>query len=309
MAKTRVDISQLNADGLANRVLATPDLSTGAVSLRPLTENDLPVISTFPSAAVAADDLLPFHDTSAARNRRNTTSHVLSLGLEGFISGLKAEYISATQLRLNSGVAHIQSSGLLLKLTGSTKTLSGLSANTWYYVYVFNNSGALDWEWSTTAPDTPYFGAARSKTGDTSRRFVFCFRSNGSSQLYNFIHDPQRGVVNYQIDFSVSPFRILGPGQATSWTTVSASAVVPPVSTLTTMRIQNYQLLPSNASSPGRISVPSDTVNRLIINIGADTLASVAVNSSQQIVYLMDSPAPTGIAGFYIDVKEFDLPR
>lgn len=56
--------------------------------------------------------------------------------------------------------------------------LSGtLAANTWYYVYGYNSSGAIAYEVSTTAPDA----YLRHKTGDASRTYVGCFRTRFAS--------------------------------------------------------------------------------------------------------------------------------
>lgn len=306
MPVTKLGVRQFTPNGAANRIFATPNLASGDAALRQMTENDLPLIAGVTSITPVYNDSLLIGDASPSQNGRATISTVLSLALQGFISGLGVEWVSATQLKLLTGAAHIQNGDLIVKLTAdSTKTLSSLSANTWYYVYVFESSGALDWEHSTTAPAAPYFGAARSKTGDSSRRFVFCFRTNASGQLYNFLYNPLSGEMNYQIDYSVSPFRIVGPGQNTTHTTVSASAVVPPLSTLATMRVQNYSLPPTHTTGPGRISIPGDTgVDRLIVNIGADSSYSIAMNSSQQISYKVDGGI-AGVGGLYIDVKAF----
>lgn len=294
----------------ANRVYASPNLASGNATFRQMTENDLPLITGVSLLTPAYNDSLLIGDAAPSQNGRATISTVLSLALQGFVSGLGVEWVSATQLKLLTGAAHIQSGDVILKLTAdSTKTLSSLSANTWYYVYVFESSGALDWEHSTTAPAAPYFGAARSKTGDSSRRFVFCFRTNASGQLYNFLYNPLSGEMNYQIDYSVSPFRIVGPGQSTSFTTVNASAVAPPISTLAVMRIQNYSLPPTHTTGTGRVTIPSDTgVDRLIVNIDADSTYSIAMNSSQQISYKVDGGI-AGAGGLYIDVKAFFFAR
>lgn len=56
--------------------------------------------------------------------------------------------------------------------------LSGtLAANTWYYVYGYNSSGAIAYEVSTTAPDAHL----RHKTSDTSRAYVGCIRTRFAS--------------------------------------------------------------------------------------------------------------------------------
>ncbi len=294
-------------NGAQALVLATPGLSTGDVALRALTENHLPLITGVTAITPAYNDSLLIGDASPSQNGRATISTVLSLGLQGVISGLELEWVSTTQIKVKSGLCHIQNGDIIIKLASdSTKTLSSLSANTWYYLYAFESSGAIDWEHSTTAPASPYFGTARSKTSDTSRRFIGLFKTGASSQIFKFIHNSLSGEYNYQERFDASPFRILAGGNQTAWTTVSASAVVPPIADLTLMRIQNYTDGGANVSTGAiHISIPSDTATlRLIINPGGDATTSVAVNSSQQISYQM-AVAPTGFGGGYIDTKSF----
>ncbi len=295
----------------ANRIYASPDLAAGNATFRALTESDLPLITSVSTITPAYNDSLLIGDASPSQNGRGTISTVLSLGLQGVISGLELEWVSTTQIKVKSGLCHIQNGDIIIKLASdSTKTLSSLSANTWYYLYAFESSGAIDWEHSTTAPASPYFGTARSKTSDTSRRFIGLFKTGASSQIFKFIHNPLSGEYNYQEDFSVSPFRILAAGNQTSFTTVSASAVVPPIADLTLMRILNYSDGGANSSTGAiYITIPSDTsTNRLIINPNGDTTTSVGVDGSQQISYRL-SVAPTGFGGAYIDTKSFFMKR
>ncbi|HHA2912813.1 TPA: hypothetical protein ACOD97_000152 [Stenotrophomonas maltophilia] len=143
----------------------------------------------------------------------------------GYIDGLKMEWVSGTQIRFTSGSAYIPSLGRALALAAAVTKTPTLAANTWYHNYVYDNAGATDVEISTTVPAPPYNGAARAKTGDTTRRYLGSFRTDGSGAIYNFIHTDD-GVI-YLTDISVTPFRVLANGASTSWTTFSVSNVAP----------------------------------------------------------------------------------
>ncbi len=308
MAATKVDLRQLAANGAANQIIATPNLAAGQVTLRQMTGYDLPQLSSLTDVTPANNDHLWIGDVSPAQNGRAAIETVLSLGLEGFISGLEMVWVSTTQIQITTGVAHIQSGSKILKLptANGTKTLTGLSNSTFYYLYAFESSGVLDWEWSTTAPAAPYFGTARSKPSDQSRRFIGFFRTSSTGAIFKFEHNWLSGAYDYQEDYSSAAqgFRILGPGQATSFTTVNAAGIVPPFVSLTIMRVQNYQLLPTHTTSNLFITIPSDTgTNRLISNPGADSSYQIAVNGSQQISYKLGAAGAAGSGGAYIDVK------
>ena len=62
--------------------------------------------------------------------------------------------------------------------TASGADISGgtLSSNTWYYLYAYDNSGSVSYEISATSPSS----ARVFKTGDVTRRYLGCFRTNGS---------------------------------------------------------------------------------------------------------------------------------
>ncbi|WP_414609303.1 hypothetical protein, partial [Stenotrophomonas pavanii] len=90
----------------------------------------------------------------------------------GYIDGLKMEWVSGTQIRFTSGSAYIPSLGRALALAAAVTKTPTLAASTWYHAYLYSNAGTPDVEVTTTAPDTPYSGTARTKAGDTSRRYI-----------------------------------------------------------------------------------------------------------------------------------------
>ena len=157
-----------------------------------------------------------------------------------------------------------------------------LSASTWYYCYVYDNSGTPAGECVTTAPAAAWFGTARSKTSDTSRRYVGAIRTNGSSQLYTFYHNPQSGYVQWLEDTTASPFRVASGLTATTETSVDCTAVAPATA-------RQIQLRTINTSTPtGNVFIRASSGgnNALTVRVNADLITPATVTSGQLFYYL-----------------------
>lgn len=107
-----------------------------------------------------------------------------------FIQGLSVRYNTDSQFIVTPGRAWIPGMNRVVTLTAQhSQTVSGLTGSTWYYVYLYDNAGTGAIEISTTVPDpAPYAGAARTKTGDTTRRFVgffYALTATTIARLYN----------------------------------------------------------------------------------------------------------------------------
>lgn len=115
--------------------------------------------------------------------------------------------------------------------TTETVTLSGLSNNTWYYVYIYNGntyaSPSRAFEVSTTAPDA----TLNIKTGDASRAYVGCFRTNGSATPLAFRMQNRRYLYRISI-LGPGGLNVLTPGTDGSYIDVPLSSRVPPHSVL-----------------------------------------------------------------------------
>jgi hypothetical protein len=148
----------------------------------------------------------------------------------GLIVGLRFSWNSASSVTCSTGAAEIQSTGAVLEVaTAITKSGLSLSANTWYHCYLYNNGGTADVEISSTAPAAPYAGTARSKTGDTSRRYLFSIRNGAAGgNVKNFLHNTASGFVATLETIA----DILTDGRATVYTDVDMSAQVPVTSQL-----------------------------------------------------------------------------
>lgn len=209
----------------------------------------------------------------------------------GYIDGLKMEWVSGTQIRFTSGSAYIPSLGRALALPSAlTKTLT-LSPNTWYHNFLYSNAGTSDVETVTTLPDTPYNGTARTKSGDTSRRYIGSFKTGASSMILKFVQS--NGSVIYNEDTNAAPFLVLAAGTATTATSVSAAAVAP----VTAVSVKGTILNAATNAAYVRISNsdgPSPTAGYITLaSPNGVTVTDILLNTSQAYTYAYDT-APTG---------------
>lgn len=226
-----------------------------------------------------------------------------------YLSGLNLVWTSNTGFTVTSGAAYTEGLGTVIELAADSPQTPTLTANAWYYVYLYVNVGTPSIEVSTTAPASPYRGNARSKSGDTSRRFIGSFRTNASSQIFNFIR--VGNTVWYRCELGAAPHRVLSNGSNTSQTNISLSAVVPPTSRLCYMRGLNYATNTAagayTAVSDGTFSGPVNggylfyTPNQTPIH------AFHPVDSSGNITYWY-AAAPTG-GNFFVDVQAYQEER
>lgn len=224
-AGVRAALNLTNSDGLpegsTNLYFSASRAIASALSGFVTTTNT-PVVAT--DSVVIATGKLQAQVTSAA----SAASAAASIGVgRGYIDGLLPVYTSGTGISIASGTAYIPGPGKNIYVPNGL-ALSGLSlsGNTWYYLYLYDNAGAPAIELVTTAPSAPYSGTARTKTGDTSRRFICALRTSGATGLYNFIVN--QGFIEYRENIPAAPFRVLAAGAATTPTGVNCSTVVPP---------------------------------------------------------------------------------
>lgn len=244
-------------------------------------------------------------------NLNNLTAQDLQWGTanwsgQGYIDGLKMVWNSATSLSVTSGAAFIPSLSKCLPST-TTLTLSGLvlAASTWYHLYLYLNAGAPAIECVTTAPASAYYGTARTKTGDTSRRYIGSVRTDASSNIYSFQHGPEAGLVFYQTNIGPAPFLVVN-GNATTATNVSCSAVVPVTSTVAKLFVANNDTV--NSVYLGNSAMPPSTGSFMAYVAVSPSVYPVdmALDSSQQFQYLFTPGAPSAnfvarVAGYYFE--------
>lgn len=215
--------------------------------------------------------------------------------MTGYIDGLRMEWVSGTSLRVTGGAAYVPGlNGILGVESPISKSGLSLSANTWYHVYLYRNSGAADIEVSTAAPGAPYSGAARTKSGDNSRRYIGSVRTDGAGSIFNFAHVGNQIV--YRANAGSPPFVVVGGGSATSPTSVSCSSVAPPTASLA-------QITASNVTNVGLRILESEGdygASGRIYGLGAGAVASVPVplNASREFIYYL-----TGAASGFVQIE------
>lgn len=175
--------------------------------------------------------------------------------LTALIAGLIPSRPAPTSLTFSSGTAYIPGLGRRVTVSADI-TLSGLAlpASVWYYAYLYENAGAAAIELVTTAPAAPYMGSARTKAGDTTRRFIGAFRSSTNGGVLGFTAGND-GMINYRDNLIAAPYRVLSNGAATAPTIVVTSAIVPINVTKSVRLSMNNNGTPVANLAPGNFNV------------------------------------------------------
>lgn len=222
----------------------------------------------------------------------------------GYIDGLKMVWVSGTALTVTSGAAYIPSLGRVVRASADiAKTGLSLAANTWYHVYLWLNGSTPDIEIVTTAPDAPYNGTARTKTGDTSRRYVGSVRTNASGGILNF--QVVGGKMLYQ-EPEIN-LRVLSAGVATTETPVSLATRAPVTAPAAALRVDNnspdqfvhFGNSIDSASGPPTGSITSSRPGQI-------GFFDFPLNSAQELTYWY-SASTTG--GLYLSVMGYIYDR
>ena len=174
-------------------------------------------------------DVIKAVSNSAAADRVHT-----------IMDGLRLTWNSAASINVDVGACYAENGDWIDVTSAITKSALSLSASTWYHVYVYLSSGTPAAEVVTTAP-VAWKGTAYSKTGDTSRRYVGSIRSDGSGNVYEFMHNPLTSHILYSgdTDTNMSPFAVVSGGTATTATSVDCTAVIPVTSRIGQIRMSN----------------------------------------------------------------------
>lgn len=220
---------------------------------------------------------------------------------KGYIDGLRLTWVSATQVQVSPGAAYIPGLKRIVELPSTLTKTPALAASTWYHIYLWLNGASADVEVVTTAPAAPYSGTARSKTGDTTRRYVGSVRTDGSGGIYRFQCDG--ALIRYMTATDIAPFRVVAAGTATTPTTVDLSPVMP-----VTTRLANMSFINIDTGLNLRISIPEVSASALQqVRPSSGNANLFHANDTQKISYNYSS-APTG-SGAFIDVVGYWLER
>ena len=224
---------------------------------------------------------------------------------QGYIDGLKMQWVSATAVTVTSGAAFVPSLNKCLPVPNAIPVTGlVLAASTWYHVYLYSNAGVPAIEVVTTAPAAPYNGTARTKTSDTSRRYIGSVLTDSTGNLQQFKVD-SAGQFRYLVVPANSGLRFLSNGKATVRTAVSLSGGMPITATNAILQLSN-----TDSSFYVNFGNPSAaTAGPLGVSpggAGAGAIVTAPTDTNQSVDYYYTT-APTN--GFFIDVYGFSVER
>jgi hypothetical protein len=215
---------------------------------------------------------------------------------ESYIEGLLPVWYSANSIGIDTGAAYVPGASKSLKVSSPiVKTGLAPATNTWYYIYLFDNFGTPDINFSNTPPAAPYFGAARTKTGDSSMRFIAALRV-GPAGFRPFLI--VEGMIAYA-DTSLL-YSSLSNGTATVSTAVDMSPVVPP--TTRSCRLAVY-----GPGAGGTLSVGLGATTHLSCAAGNRYVATAFTDSTQKMAYSHNAAVTAG--GSTLDVRAYGMER
>lgn len=193
-------------------------------------------------------------------------------------------------IRVGPGSTYVPNTRRISTDTDLTVTLSSPAASQWRHVYIYLNGITPAIEAVTVAPDTPYQGSARLKTGDPTRRYVGSIYVGTDSLLVQILHTHPTTAGN-RVDI-LTPNGLADPypalllnGVATTSTIVSAANAVPPTSRLAILDIQNTTTLPMYLSNPDRAPVSATRFLRQI-RAGLGGEFTLPLDSTQRFNYM-----------------------
>lgn len=212
----------------------------------------------------------------------------------GYIDGFRISYSGASSLTISAGSAYIPATNKIATVVNPI-VKSGITApaNTWLHCYLFESSpGVYDIEIVTTVPSAQYSATARTKSGDTSRRYIGSALSSSANTITKFVHNHANGHVTYLVDTAPSPFLVLSGGTSVTPATVNAGGVAPMTASSIVVSVLNL-----SASSYVRLSNSDgpdvSTGYIAIASPNSVTVTPIPVNASQAYTYRFDS-APSG---------------
>lgn len=168
---------------------------------------------------------------------------------EGYINGPAPVYTSASTITFKTGLrARDSANAADIELTGdvgvslASSGAAGLdtgaeASNTWYYYYLIRKSSDGTCSVMASTVNEAVSGSITYPTGyDQKRQLPFAARNNGSSNILEFYVAegwPHRPKIMYNLDFPLDgtdQTSVLSGGTQSSFTNVSLSSVVPPIS-------------------------------------------------------------------------------
>ena len=213
---------------------------------------------------------------------------------KALISGLYLSWVSATSISISTGSCYIESLGQVLE-SNSVITVSSIATTNglMYHAYLYSDSGTPAVEISTTGPSsTPFSGTARSKTSDTSRRYLGSFIATATDTIAKFHHF--EGGMYYGVHIAGSPFQIVNSNASVS-TVVDASSVVPLTGTHVSINMTNSDASISvRISNPDFITPVSSSAFTASMQGNSTCPMDLSISAARTFIFRFDS-APSGV--------------
>jgi hypothetical protein len=220
-------------------------------------------------------------------------------GYQGQIDGFKATFNASNNLTFGPGVAYIP--GISRPVISSTPiVVAGITAAaaSWVHFYLAFVSGAPVIEYSSTGPAAPYSGTARTKNGDTTRRYLCSLRTIAANQIAQFYHNEKSGLVNYVTDINNTFLRVLVSGASTTTAGVDCTSCVPVSSRVMVAISENM------AANTGAVAYISNSDNGpagptailSFIRVGAMITAPIVLDANQAFNYARAISSTQGLA-------------
>lgn len=214
------------------------------------------------------------------------------------IRGLQASVaLNGLTVSISPGVCYIPGVGRILSDGTATVTLSSPTPNTFYHLYAYDMGGGfMGLEASSTPPDTPYLGTARTKTGDTTRRYLISGRVNASGVLRPGKHTRPAEQGNRVMLDSASasgslPIMLLSGLTATTPQTIDLSNVLPITADRAIVQLMN----PTNFSmytSRSDVGAPSATNFQYAAGPGTAPVVDITLDANRQFTVLLNASIP-----------------
>lgn len=216
------------------------------------------------------------------------------------LEGLQLIWNSATSLSVGTGLCYAENGDQFDVSSTLTASSLSLSSSTWYHVYVYLSSGTPAMEVVTTAP-VAWKGTAYSKTSDTSRRYVGSIKTDGSGNVYRFLHNPHDNAIQYvDVNPSAAPFLVLNAGTASSATSISLTGAVPTTAEFSILRTFNSG---DKVFYLGALTA-SSTQFTMVVGAASGAISPVEVqivpSPSQTVYYRFASALGSGSASVYV---------
>lgn len=165
------------------------------------------------------------------------------------------------------------------------------TASSWLHVYAYmDGTGTPLIETSSTSPSSPYQGTARTKAGDTSRRFIGSLWVGSDGKIIPIRHGNPGQNAN-RVEFmgvnglANTAYALIINGVSQTPVVISAASMVPPVSTFLVMQVDNSATLPLYMGNPDMGAISATNFLRSV-KAGGGGQMDIVLNASQQFSYV-----------------------